>query len=52
MIQQQIVPPVKEPTKTEIQIQASHDLDDLLHHKIKQMTSKPITKIHRTIINI
>ena len=36
--------PVKEPTRVEIQIQASHDLDDLLQHKTKQITSKSIIK--------
>ena len=39
-MQQQLVVPAKQKTKAEIQIQASQDLDDLLQHKTKQITSK------------
>ena len=42
-VQRQTVP-VKEPTRVEIQIQTSHNLDDLLQHKTKQITSKFIIR--------
>ena len=43
-IQRQKIP-VKEKTAAEIRIQASRDLDDLLQHKTKQITSKSIIKM-------